>query len=88
MKGALEQFEIVAAISAGEHGRAGDGVGNIIVPANRMRNGVPAAAAHGALERDELRDQAVVARQQDAPGVEARKQVCFRIGLRSKEASA
>ena len=88
MKGALEQFEIVATISAGELGRAGDGVGNIIVPANRMRNGVPAAAAHGALERDELRDQAVVARQQDAPGVEARKQVCFRIGLRSKEASA
>ncbi len=52
-------------------GNTSDGINNVIVSTGHMIDAVATRRADPAFEADELRNQTLVARQYDAPGVAA-----------------
>ena len=66
---------------------AGDRICNIVVAVGRMGDRVPAGARRHALERRELRDEAIVARKRDARAVQPRQQVAKQVRLRRSRTS-
>jgi len=66
-----------------QNGRdTGDAIRHIVVPVRRMIDAVLASAGHAALKADDLRNQPIVARQDDATAVQQWQQVAIEIGLR------
>ena len=77
-----DPVEIVA-MGQREHRCASNSIGNIVVSVPCMVNVfLSAATRDGALQADDLRQEAVVARQRDASAVEEREQVDVKLALR------
>jgi hypothetical protein len=69
--GGSEKFHQIEAALMRQLGNTSDGINNVIVSTGHMIDAVATRRADPAFEADELRNQTLVARQYDAPGVAA-----------------
>jgi hypothetical protein len=60
----------------------GDTIRHVVVRVRRMIDAVLASAGHAPLKADDLIDQPIVLRQQNAAAVQQWQQVAIKIGLR------